>query len=57
MINYFGMQRFGTGEVRTYMIGAKIVQKKWNGVIESILLEKTRSNEINTLKEECYHKQ
>lgn len=50
MINYFGMQRFGTGEIKTYMIGAKIVQKKWKEVIESILLEKTKSHEINALK-------
>ena len=29
MINYFGMQRFGSCSTKTHMIGAMVIQRKW----------------------------
>ena len=38
MINYFGMQRFGSCGTKTYMIGVKIVRRLWKEVVEELLL-------------------
>ncbi len=31
-INYYGLQRFGTYKVPTYLIGKSIIQRKWTDV-------------------------
>ena len=36
-INYFGLQRFGTGTVPTHAIGRAILKKDWKGAIDLIL--------------------
>lgn len=38
MINYFGMQRFGSCGVKTHMIGLKILKRQWRDVVEDLLL-------------------
>lgn len=39
MVNYFGMQRFGSCGTKTYMIGLKILKREWREVVEELLLE------------------
>ncbi|KAG0221126.1 pseudouridine synthase [Mortierella sp. GBAus27b] len=36
-INYFGMQRFGTGSVGTHEVGAAVLRAQWEAVIHLIL--------------------
>ncbi|XP_076896705.1 multisubstrate pseudouridine synthase 7-like [Bidens hawaiensis] len=36
-INYFGMQRFGTGSVPTHLIGAKLLRGEWKEAVGMIL--------------------
>ncbi|KAM8973965.1 pseudouridylate synthase 7 homolog isoform 2-T2 [Pelodytes ibericus] len=36
-INYYGMQRFGTTAVPTYLVGRAILQNNWNEMIDLIL--------------------
>lgn len=36
-INYFGMQRFGTGSIPTHHIGKLCMQENWKQVVEDIL--------------------
>lgn len=36
-INYFGMQRFGTGKVPTYDLGKEILRKNWAKVVDLVL--------------------
>ena len=36
-INYFGMQRFGTYNVRTHEIGREVLKQNWTKVIEMII--------------------
>ncbi|KAK9074958.1 hypothetical protein SSX86_003277 [Deinandra increscens subsp. villosa] len=36
-INYFGMQRFGTGSVPTHLIGAKLLRGEWKTAVSMIL--------------------
>jgi tRNA pseudouridine13 synthase len=55
MINYFGMQRFGSCGTKTHMIGLKLVKKKWKEVVEELLLEHTPDDSVNKLKAECYN--
>ena len=38
MVNYFGMQRFGSCGTKTYMIGLKILRREWREVVEELLL-------------------
>jgi tRNA pseudouridine13 synthase len=33
MINYFGMQRFGSCATKTYMIGLKLVKRQWKEIV------------------------
>eukprot|EP01083_Nonionella_stella_P213414 769774_1 len=37
-INYYGMQRFGTGAVATHVVGRAVVRKDWNQVLALLLL-------------------
>ncbi|KAL4579614.1 hypothetical protein LXL04_015768 [Taraxacum kok-saghyz] len=36
-INYFGMQRFGSGSVPTHLIGAKLLKGEWKEAVNMIL--------------------
>ncbi|GKA54093.1 multisubstrate pseudouridine synthase 7 [Tanacetum coccineum] len=36
-INYFGMQRFGSGSVPTHLIGAKLLKGEWKEAVSMIL--------------------
>eukprot|EP00249_Psilotum_nudum_P012522 c23830_g1_i2 orf=290-1879(+) len=36
-INYFGLQRFGTGSVPTFMIGAALLRGEWKNAVDLIL--------------------
>ena len=52
MINYFGMQRFGSCGTKTHMIGALIVQRKWKEIVETLVLEDTKDENVNKMKRE-----
>ena len=54
MINYFGMQRFGSCGTKTHMIGVLIVQRKWKEIVESLILEETKDETINKMKKEMF---
>jgi tRNA pseudouridine13 synthase len=53
-INYFGMQRFGHGKIRTHTIGMEVLRKNWRGVVETLLLEDTFDEGVNRQKKELY---
>ncbi|KAF9436829.1 multisubstrate pseudouridine synthase 7 [Entomortierella beljakovae] len=36
-INYFGMQRFGTGSIGTHEVGAAILRSEWNAAVDLIM--------------------
>ncbi|KAF4374394.1 hypothetical protein G4B88_026281 [Cannabis sativa] len=36
-INYFGLQRFGSGSVPTYLIGSKLLRGEWEAAVNMIL--------------------
>lgn len=55
-INYFGMQRFGRGSIRTHSIGIEVLKKNWQGVVETLLMEDTYDNSVNLQKKELYEK-
>ncbi|RKP13818.1 pseudouridine synthase [Piptocephalis cylindrospora] len=44
-INYFGMQRFGTGPVPTHHIGRAILQNDWEGVYHLLMLPRDGETE------------
>jgi len=44
-INYYGMQRFGTGDIPTHVIGKAVLQGKWNEVIELILMPRIKERD------------
>ncbi|XP_062084512.1 multisubstrate pseudouridine synthase 7 [Humulus lupulus] len=46
-INYFGLQRFGSGSVPTYLIGSKLLRGEWEAVVNMIL--DPREGERNTI--------
>ena len=54
VVNYFGMQRFGRGNIRTHTIGIEVLKKNWRGVVETLLLEDTYDESINKQKKELY---
>ena len=54
MINYFGMQRFGSCGTKTHMIGVLIVQRKWKEIVESLILEETKDETVNKMKKEMF---
>ncbi|KAJ7515119.1 hypothetical protein O6H91_23G071800 [Diphasiastrum complanatum] len=37
-VNYFGLQRFGTGSVPTHTIGATLLRGEWKAAVDKILL-------------------
>lgn len=37
-INYFGMQRFGTGSIPTHSVGIAILKRRWDRVLAMLLL-------------------
>jgi tRNA pseudouridine13 synthase len=39
-VNYFGMQRFGTGEIGTHDVGREILRGKWQAAIDLLLQPK-----------------
>nr|GEU70304.1 multisubstrate pseudouridine synthase 7 [Tanacetum cinerariifolium] len=46
-INYFGMQRFGSGSVPTHLIGAKLLKGEWKEAVSMILDPRDESEDIN----------
>ncbi|OHT06878.1 Pseudouridylate synthase 7 like protein [Tritrichomonas foetus] len=52
-INYFGMQRFGTGTIPTHKIGELVLKKQWKKIIE--LLLEPQKGEISQLYEAKVH--
>ncbi|XP_060966434.1 multisubstrate pseudouridine synthase 7 [Cannabis sativa] len=46
-INYFGLQRFGSGSVPTYLIGSKLLRGEWEAAVNMIL--DPREGERNTI--------
>ncbi|KAI3687206.1 hypothetical protein L1987_80900 [Smallanthus sonchifolius] len=50
-INYFGMQRFGTGSVPTHLIGAKLLRGEWKVAVSMIL--DPRDGDILLVYEGC----
>lgn len=53
-INYFGMQRFGRGNIRTHTIGIEVLKKNWKGVVETLILEDTYDEAVNRQKKALY---
>jgi tRNA pseudouridine13 synthase len=45
-INYFGLQRFGTGAVRTHTIGAAILKRSWKEALELIMRKQPREKPV-----------
>ena len=43
-INYFGLQRFGTGSVPTHIVGKSLLKKEWVSVVEMILRSRLGDN-------------
>lgn len=44
-INYFGLQRFGTGETSTHQVGEYLLHGKWKDAIDSILSPGNQANQ------------
>ena len=55
-LNYYGMQRFGTGPIPTHKIGSLVLQRKWREIIEILL--RPNEGELEKLREAkvCYQK-
>ncbi len=52
-INYFGLQRFGTGEVMTHEIGKLLIKRQWKEAVDILLksvLDSTTSGEGSTIE-------
>ena len=43
-INYFGLQRFGTGSVPTHVVGRTLLKKEWGPAVEMILRSRLGDN-------------
>ena len=43
-INYFGLQRFGTGSVPTHVVGRALLKKEWGAAVEMILRSRLGEN-------------
>ncbi|KAI3506310.1 hypothetical protein L1887_28667 [Cichorium endivia] len=52
-INYFGMQRFGSGSIPTHLIGAKLLKGEWKEAVSMIL--DPRDDDIRSIRE--YYKE
>ncbi|XP_023002005.1 multisubstrate pseudouridine synthase 7 isoform X1 [Cucurbita maxima] len=48
-INYFGLQRFGSGSVPTHLVGASLLRGEWKGAVNMIL--DPREGETNVIAE------
>ncbi|KAI9005076.1 pseudouridine synthase [Hyaloraphidium curvatum] len=48
-VNYFGLQRFGTGPIATHAVGREMLQGKWKGAVDLILQPK--ENDFDDVKE------
>jgi tRNA pseudouridine13 synthase len=55
-INYFGMQRFGTSTVPTFLMGRYILHSDWRGAIDAILMPRPGEPEDLTEAREHYIK-
>ncbi|XP_038878533.1 pseudouridylate synthase 7 homolog isoform X3 [Benincasa hispida] len=55
-INYFGLQRFGSGSVPTHLVGASLLRGEWKGAVNMIL--DPREGETNVIaKAREYYKE
>ncbi|XP_022159173.1 pseudouridylate synthase 7 homolog [Momordica charantia] len=55
-INYFGLQRFGSGSVPTHLVGASLLRGEWKGAVSMIL--DPREGETNVIaKARDYYKE
>ncbi|CAH1427928.1 unnamed protein product [Lactuca virosa] len=52
-VNYFGMQRFGSGSIPTHLIGAKLLKGEWKEAVSMIL--DPRDDDIRRIRE--YYKE
>ena len=43
-INYFGLQRFGTGSVPTHVVGRTLLKNEWGPAVEMILRSRLGDN-------------
>jgi tRNA pseudouridine13 synthase len=55
-INYYGMQRFGTGLVRTHAVGLECLRGDWKKVVELILKPRGGERQDATLAREHFAK-
>lgn len=51
-INYYGLQRFGTADIKTHVIGKEALKKNWKGVVEMILGQKDMDDSITKIKQD-----
>jgi tRNA pseudouridine13 synthase len=51
-INYYGMQRFGSTNIKTHTVGRNILKKDWKLVVESILSQQDYDSQVTRAKEE-----
>jgi tRNA pseudouridine13 synthase len=50
IINYFGMQRFGSCGTKTHLVGKMILKKEWETLVQSLILEDTGNFGVNQMK-------
>ncbi|XP_024017328.1 multisubstrate pseudouridine synthase 7 [Morus notabilis] len=53
-INYFGLQRFGSGSVPTYLIGAMLFRGEWKDAVHMILDPREGERDVITKAREYY---
>jgi len=51
-INYYGMQRFGTGDVPTWKTGVEVIKGNWREAIRMIIQPKSQNHSKNTQSEQ-----
>lgn len=57
MINYFGLQRFGSCGTKTHLVGVQVLKKQWKELIEGLLFRDCGDFETNKYIKEMYEKE
>jgi tRNA pseudouridine13 synthase len=48
--NYFGLQRFGTSQIRTHEVGKLLLQKNWKEAYCAVLRQECKEERVNNAK-------
>lgn len=49
-VNYFGLQRFGTGEAPTHVVGRAMLQRRWDAAVDLLLAPPTATGQSSRMK-------